>query len=47
MAHIALAREFQYRGQQAEAQASKLKALQCMDGITRRQAQTASQATVL
>ena len=28
MAHIALAREFQYRGNIAEAQASKVKALQ-------------------
>ena len=39
MAHIALAREFQYRGQNAEAQASKARALQCMDGVTRREQQ--------
>src|SRR5262249_54423352 len=39
MAHIALAREFQYRGKIAEAQASKLQALQCMDGVTRREQQ--------
>src|SRR5918911_3223849 len=30
MAHIALAREFQYRGNITAAQASKSKALQCM-----------------
>lgn len=39
MAHIALAREFQYRGQQAAAQASKTRALQCIDGVTRRERQ--------
>src|SRR3989442_11294872 len=39
MAHIALAREFQYRGNIAAAQASKLKTLQCMDGVTRRERQ--------
>ena len=39
MAHIALAREFQYRGDIPEAQASKFKALQCMDGVTRRERQ--------
>src|SRR5215510_13909818 len=39
MAHIALAREFQYRGQNAAAQASKVQAIQCMDGVTRRERQ--------
>jgi len=39
MAHIALAREFQYRGQNAAAQASKTKALQYMAGVTRRERQ--------
>jgi len=39
MAHIALAREFQYKGNIAEAQASKVKALQCIDGVTRRERQ--------
>jgi len=39
MAHIALAREFQYRGQNTAAQASKVKALQCVDGVTRREQQ--------
>ena len=39
LAHIALAREFQYRGQPAEAQVCKTRALQCMDGITRRERQ--------
>ena len=39
MAHIALAREFQYKGQNTEAQASKLQALQAIDGVTRRERQ--------
>ena len=39
MAHIALAREFQYRGNIAEAQASKSQALQSMAGVTRREQQ--------
>lgn len=39
MAHIALAREFQYRGQTTAAQTSKLRALQCLDGVTRRERQ--------
>ena len=39
MAHIALAREFQYRGNITAAQTSKAKALQCMDGVTRRERQ--------
>jgi tetratricopeptide (TPR) repeat protein len=39
MAHIALSREFQYRGKTAEAQASKDKAVQCMQGVTRREQQ--------
>src|SRR5262245_28972517 len=39
MAHIALARELQYRGKIAEAQASKSKAVQYMDGVTRRERQ--------
>ena len=39
MAHIALAREFQYRGNIAAAQTSKLQALQCMEGVTRRERQ--------
>lgn len=39
MAHMALAREFQYRGQPAAAQASKACALQCLDGVTRRERQ--------
>ena len=39
MAHIALAREFQYRGKNTEAQASKLQALQCLDGVTSRERQ--------
>lgn len=39
MAHIALAREYQYRGQAAAAQASKTRALQAMDGVTRREQQ--------
>lgn len=38
-AHFALAREFQYRAQTTEAQTSKLKALQCLDGVTRRERQ--------
>src|SRR5262249_10347437 len=40
MAHIALAREFQYRGNIAAAQASKLKALHTLEGVTRRGRQT-------
>src|SRR5262249_45978651 len=39
MAHIALAREFQYRGNIAAAQASKSKAFQYTDGVTRRERQ--------
>jgi len=39
MAHIALAREWQYRGKRAEAQASKTRARQCLDGLTRRERQ--------
>src|SRR5215471_10812798 len=39
MAHVALAREFQYRGNIAAAQASKVQALQCMDGVSRRERQ--------
>src|SRR4030095_4047264 len=39
MAHIALAREVPYRGKIGAAQASKLKALQCMEGVTRRERQ--------
>jgi Tfp pilus assembly protein PilF len=39
MAHIALAREFQYRDNITAAQTSKAKALQCMDGVTRRERQ--------
>src|SRR5262245_37810010 len=39
MAHIALARELQYRGKIVEAQASKAQALQCMEGVTRREQQ--------
>lgn len=39
MAHMAMAREYQYRGQSAAARASKERALQCMDGVTRRERQ--------
>src|SRR5947199_10734065 len=39
MAHIALAREFQYRGKNTEAQASKVKALHYREGVTRRERQ--------
>ena len=39
MAHIALAREFQYRGNITAAQASKSAALRCIDGVTRRERQ--------
>lgn len=39
LAHMALAREHQYRGQSAAAQASKARALHALDGVTRREQQ--------
>src|SRR5215831_7953400 len=39
MAHIALAREFQYRSNIAAAQTSKSTALQCMESVTQRERQ--------
>jgi hypothetical protein len=46
--HIALARWFQYAGDMAHAQASKLRALECLDGVTRREQQhVTAQATAV
>jgi tetratricopeptide (TPR) repeat protein len=39
LAHIALARGFQYEGKMPEAQARKARALQCLGGVTRRERQ--------
>jgi tetratricopeptide (TPR) repeat protein len=39
MAHIALARWFQYAGDRPQAKASKSRALACLDGVTRRERQ--------
>jgi tetratricopeptide (TPR) repeat protein len=39
LAHIALARWFQYAGEMAQAQVSKRRALECLDGVTRRERQ--------
>lgn len=39
MAHIALARWLQYAGRMAEAQTSKARALECLEGVTRRERQ--------
>lgn len=39
LAHIALARELQYRGQAKEAQARKATALTCLEGASRREVQ--------
>ncbi len=39
LAHIALARWFQYAGDLPQAQASKSRALACLDGVTRRERQ--------
>ncbi|MGQ4808514.1 hypothetical protein NKDENANG_01897 [Candidatus Entotheonellaceae bacterium PAL068K] len=39
LAHVALARWFQYAGDMPSAQASKSRALACLDGVTRRERQ--------
>src|SRR5688500_17789795 len=39
LAHIALAWWFQYAGEMAQAQVSKRRALECLDGVTRRERQ--------
>lgn len=39
LAHIALARWFQYAGDMPQAQASKARALACLDGVSRRERQ--------